>query len=66
MSSNWAAVLVAGLMIALSFAGLIWRDGRRDGRTDTILERLTGIAEDHETRLRAAELEAYRRRRAGR
>jgi hypothetical protein len=55
VSSAWAAVVVSAIMLALLFAGLIWRDGRRDGRTDTILERLTGIAEDHEDRLRDLE-----------
>ena len=53
--SSWAAVLITGIMMLLGAGGLVWRDGRRDGRTDTILERLTDLAEDHETRLRGLE-----------
>ena len=55
MSSAWAAVAVAGLMMMLAVAGLVWRDGRRDGRLDAILERLTEITADHESRLRVVE-----------
>jgi hypothetical protein len=63
MSPAWGLVLT-GIMTALAVAGLIWRDGRRDGRTDTILERLTAIAEDHETRLRDVEHGSRARRRS--
>jgi hypothetical protein len=58
VSSAWAAIVVSAIMLALLFAGLIWRDGRRDGRTDTILERLADIAEDHEQRIRIIEVAA--------
>lgn len=55
MSSGWAAAAVAIVMMGLTFAGFIWRTGRRDGRIDAVLERLTYLAEDHESRLRAVE-----------
>lgn len=61
MSSAWAAVMAAALMAALMFAGLIWRDGRRDGKIDTLLEELTRIGRDHEDRLRAIEQPGERR-----
>ena len=60
MSSGWAAVLVALVMMAGTGATVIWRDGRRDGRVDAVLERLTDLAEDHEGRIRG--LESPRRR----
>lgn len=55
MNSAWAAVLVALFMMLLAIAGLVWRDGRRDGRLDAILEQLTKITGDHEDRIRAIE-----------
>jgi hypothetical protein len=42
-------------MAALMFAGLIWRDGRRDGKIDTLLEEIIRLSRDHETRIRAIE-----------
>ena len=47
----WAALsaLVLGLAVG-ACAGVIWHGGRREGRTDAILERLTAIADDHESR----------------
>jgi len=55
MSSGWAAAIFTGVMMLAAVAGLIWRDGRRDGRTDAILQRLAEIAGDHEHRLRSVE-----------
>lgn len=55
MSSGWAAAAVAIVMMGLTFAGFIWRTGRRDGRIDAVLERLTDLTEDHEVRLRIIE-----------
>jgi hypothetical protein len=55
MSAAWAAVLVAVVAACGSAATYIWRGGRREGRLDAILERLSGIAEDHESRIRAVE-----------
>ena len=63
MTSGWAAVLVAAAMMAGTITAVIWRGGRRDGRVDAVLERLTDLAEDHEERLRTLE---HPRRREGR
>ena len=60
MTSGWAAVLVALVMMTGTVAAVIWRGGRRDGRVDAVLERLTDLAEDHEGRIRT--LESPRRR----
>ena len=63
MTSGWAAVLVAAAMMGGTVIAVIWRGGRRDGRVDAVLERLTDLAEDHETRIRGLE---NPRRREGR
>ena len=55
MSSAWAGVLVAALMMAAALAGWVFRAGRRDGKLDAILERLTDVSEDHEGRIRTLE-----------
>ena len=52
MTASWASVLIAAIALLASLIALVWRDGRRDGRTDAVLERLTDIIEDHEDRLR--------------
>ena len=62
MSSGWAQFLVALVMMIGTAAVVIWRDGRRNGRVDAILERLALLGEDHEDRIRSLEL----RRREGR
>jgi hypothetical protein len=56
----WIAVGITGLVAAASFARALWLGGRRDGKIDAILERLTEGHEDHETRIRGLE---YGRRR---
>lgn len=55
MSPTAAGLLVAVIGTLITIAAIVWRDGRRDGRVDAVLERLTHIAEDHEIRLRAVE-----------
>lgn len=54
-AAAWAGVGVAFLAILLSAGAMLVRGARRDGRVDEVLERLTGIAEDHEERLRLVE-----------
>ena len=55
MTSAWAGVLVAALMLTAGLVGWVFRAGRRDGKLDAILERLTDVTEDHEGRLRTLE-----------
>lgn len=55
-AADWiavAAVLVAGASPVVSSA---IAHARRDGKVDEVLDRLTGIAADHEGRLRAGGL----------
>jgi hypothetical protein len=54
-AAAWAGVAVALLAVLLSAAAMLVRGARRDGRVDEVLERLTGLAEDHEARLRVVE-----------
>lgn len=64
----WAALsalVSAGLAVG-ACAGVIWHGGRREGRTDAILERLTAIADDHESRLRGVERGTWDGRRRAR
>ena len=58
----WLAALVPAAALAGAACGAIWRGGRRDGKIDAVLEQLTKIAQDHETRLRLVELDAAARR----
>ena len=62
MNAAWAGVLATVALVAGGGLGAIWRGGRRDGKIDAILEHLTKMAEDHETRLRNVELLTARRR----
>jgi hypothetical protein len=55
MTAGWAGALVAIAVMAGTFAGILWRGGRRDGKIDAVLEELAKISVDHETRLRAVE-----------
>lgn len=57
----WLAALVPTAALAGAAVGSIWRGGRRDGKIDTVLEQLTKMAQDHETRLRNVELLTARR-----
>jgi len=59
MSAGWISALVAIAMMLGTFAAILWRGGRRDGKIDAVLEELTKIAGDHETRLRAVEREHW-------
>lgn len=61
--SSWASVLVAVAALLGMAAGRLWGGGRREGRIDVILERLTEIAEDHEDRIRLVEQRPAERRR---
>jgi hypothetical protein len=63
MSAAWGSVLVAVIATAIMAGGLIWRDGRRDGKIDAVLERLTDLTEDLDDRVRILELRPARRRR---
>ena len=60
MSAQWAGVLVAALALALTAGGIIGRwianGAKRDAKVDAVLEQLTNIAGDHETRLRRGRL----------
>lgn len=62
MLSGWVAAGIATLVAGASFLRMIWVGGRRDGKIDAILERLTDGQEDHEKRLRLIELSQARRR----
>jgi hypothetical protein len=55
MSAAWISACVATAMAFGVIAGALWRGGRRDGKIDAVLEELTRIASDHETRLRVVE-----------
>jgi hypothetical protein len=55
VNAAWAGVLVTVALVAGGGIGAIWRAGRRDGKVDAVLEQLTDIAQDHETRLRIVE-----------
>lgn len=55
MNAAWASVIAGFAAVAGTGAGVLWRGGRRDGRVDAVLERLTDIAEDHEERIRIVE-----------
>jgi hypothetical protein len=55
VSAAWAGVIAAFGMLAGVVAGGLWRGGRRDGKVDAVLEHLTAMAADHETRLRLVE-----------
>jgi hypothetical protein len=53
LACSASAVAVLGGVAGL--CGLLLRIGRREGKIDAVLERLTEIAEDHEDRIRANE-----------
>ena len=57
MGAAWDAIaaLATAAAAAGSCAGVLWHGGRREGRVDTVLEQLTAIIADHETRLRNIE-----------
>lgn len=55
MTAEWASVMVAAIVAVTLMAGWMLREGRREGKLDAILERLTQMAEDHENRLRLLE-----------
>lgn len=55
MNPTVAGLLVAVFGLLVTIGAVIWRDGRRDGRIDTVLEQLTKIAVDHEDRIRSVE-----------
>ena len=55
MNSGWAAALTAFAALIGTLAGVLIRSGRRDGKIDAVLEQLTRITQDHETRLRVVE-----------
>lgn len=57
MSAQWASVVIVALVAAAGLAAFIWRDGQTRGRQTAILERLTELAEDHDRRLRALEVQ---------
>jgi len=63
MTAQWLATTIGASMAAAAAAAAIWRGGRRDGKIDAVLERLTSITEDHEDRLRVIELRPPRRHR---
>ena len=59
--SAWAAVLVGMAGLLGMIAGRLLSLGRREGRVDAILERLTAMAQDHEGRIRVLERPPARR-----
>lgn len=61
--ATWVAVLISGLALIITCAGLIRNDGRRAGKIDKALEVLAELVSDHETRLRGLEAEHPHRRR---
>jgi hypothetical protein len=61
VTASWAQLIVAAVMCAGAVGGLLYRDGKRDGKIDAILEELRRIAVDHETRLRQVEPVSHRR-----
>lgn len=54
-SAAWLSALAAAVVCLIALAGIVWRDGRRDGKLDAILNQLTQLGQDHETRLRLLE-----------
>lgn len=66
LSPGWAAAAVSFAALAGTFAGSLWRGGRRDGKIDAVLDQLTRIVEDHEVRLRAVERSPRHARQRGR
>jgi hypothetical protein len=66
VSAAWAGSVIAMVTCVLAIAGLVYKAGRREGKLDEVLERLTDIADDHEDRLRALEPWGVSRRDAGR
>lgn len=60
MSASWASVIVAAVVAAAMLAGFLLREGRRTGKLDALLERLTVITEDHEARIRTLERDSAR------
>ncbi len=55
MNAGTLQALVALIVACAALLAAIYRRGRRDGKIDEVLERLTGIGEDHEVRLRDLE-----------
>ena len=55
MTGEWVLVALAATTAGGGALGYVWRGGRREGKIDAVLERLTGITEDHEDRIRDLE-----------
>lgn len=59
MSAAWAGVVVSVILCAAGLGAVIARTAYRAGRVEEAIERLTGIAERHDTEIR--ELQRNRR-----
>ncbi|MHB1595401.1 MAG: hypothetical protein ACYCO9_16460 [Streptosporangiaceae bacterium] len=55
MPVAWTEAGTGLLLMFAAAAGALWRGGRRDGKIDAVLERLTDISSDHEKRIRDLE-----------
>lgn len=62
MLAAWVTAGVAVVAMISTVIGAMWRGARRDGKIDAVLEQLTAIAGDHETRIRAIEKPRHRAR----
>jgi hypothetical protein len=62
MTAAWAGVLIAALIAGGGFVSWAWRAARREGKIDALLERLVGVGEDHEDRIRHLEQMRLRQR----
>lgn len=54
-SATWLSAAATVFMALGVLVGMIWRSGKRDGKIDAVLERLTALTDDHEYRLRQLE-----------
>ena len=61
MSSQWTAVVIAGIVAVASVVGAALRIAFHDGQLNAILQQLTQISADHEIRIRDLEKPPARR-----
>ncbi|MGH3275890.1 MAG: hypothetical protein ACRDNZ_16390 [Streptosporangiaceae bacterium] len=62
ISASWASVLAAVAVLAGALSARLWAAGRREGRIDAVLEKLTELTADLDERVRLLEHRPGRRR----